>query len=39
MNEPQGLANHQRVRSDLSQGFALDDYSLVDLFFYQPAIP
>lgn len=38
MNEPQGMAYHQRVRSDLSQGFALDDYSLMDLFLYQPTI-
>ena len=38
MNEPRGLAYHQRVRSDLSQGFALDDSSPVHLVFYQPAI-
>ena len=34
MNEPRDLACHHRVRSDLSQGFALDDYSSVHLFSY-----
>ena len=38
MNGPRRLAYRQRVRSDLSQGFALDDCSPVHLFLYQPAI-
>ena len=38
MMGPRGLAYHQRVRSDLSQGFALDDCSPVHLFLYEPAI-
>ena len=38
MNERPGLEYHQRVQSDLSQGFALDESSPVHLGFYQPAI-
>ena len=38
MNERRGLEYHQRVQSDLSQGFALDESSPVHLVFYQPAI-